>query len=128
MDTTIIVLAKISGLMCLLIGFSVMNKSYMTAIVNELENSKAQFWFAGFVAALIGAITLAFYSTWNTHWPVLITILGWLALLKGIVIMLFPGSMMHSFYRKFKASGVIMFSGVIAILFGLILLYKGFIG
>ncbi len=125
---TIIVLARISGIMCLLIGLSVMNKKYMAAIVGELENSKAMFWFAGFIAALLGAITLAFYSTWSFHWPVLITILGWLALLKGIVIMLFPTSLWHSFYRKFKAGGIIMFSGIIALLFGIILLYKGFIG
>lgn len=81
MDTTI-VLARISGIMCLLIGLSVLNKKYMSAITNELENSKALFWFLGFMAVLIGAVTLEFYSTWSLHWPVLITILGWAALLK----------------------------------------------
>jgi hypothetical protein len=126
MDTTI-VLARICGIMCLLIGLSVMNKNLMTTMINELENSKALFWFVGFVAALIGAVTLAFYSTWSLHWPVLITILGWLALLKGIAIMLFPASL-SPVYRKFKASGIIMFSGIIALLVGAVLLYKGFIG
>ena len=126
MNTTI-VLARISGIMCLLIGLSVMNKKFMAAVIDDILNSKALFWFIGFVAAMIGAIVLAFYSTWNAHWPVLITILGWLALLKGIAIMLFPGSMSHSVYRKFKTGGIIMFSGVIAIIFGIILLYKGFI-
>jgi uncharacterized membrane protein HdeD (DUF308 family) len=127
MDTTI-VLARISGIMCLLLGLSVMNKKFMAAVVDDMLNSKALFWFIGFVAAMIGAVVLAFYNIWNAHWPVLITILGWLALLKGIAIMLFPGSMSHSVYRKFKTSGIIMFSGIISILFGIILLYKGFIG
>lgn len=127
MDNTII-LARIGGTICLLLGLSVMNKSYMAAMINELENGKALFWFFGFVAALIGSITLAFYSTWSMQWPVLITILGWLALLKGIIIMLFPVSSWHSFFRKFKGSGIIMFSGGLSLLFGIILLYKGFIG
>ncbi len=126
MDTTF-VLARICGVMCLLIGLSVMNKNYMTGIVNELENSKALFWFIGFAAALLGVIMLAFYSTWNAHWPVLLTILGWLALLKGLAIMLFPSSLGHSLYRKFKTSGIITFSGVIALIVGIILLYKGFV-
>ncbi len=123
---SVIVLARISGIMCLLIGLSVMNKSNMAAIMYELESSKGLFWFIGFMAALIGAIMLAVYSTWSAHWPVLLTILGWLALLKGIAIMLFPSSAWHSFYRKFKASGIVMFSGIIALLVGIILLYKGF--
>lgn len=126
METTL-VLAKISGLMCLLIGLSVLNKNFMTTIVDEVLNNKALFWFIGFVAALIGSIVLAFYSTWSAHWPVLLTIVGWLALLKGIAIMLFPGYMNHSVYRKFKASGIIMFSGVIAMLVGIILLYKSLV-
>jgi uncharacterized membrane protein len=123
---SVIVLARISGIMCLLIGLSVMNKSSMATIMDELERSKAVFWFIGFMAALLGAIMLNVYSTWSAHWPVLLTILGWLALLKGIAIMLFPSSAWHSFYRKFKASGIVMFSGILALLVGIILLYKGF--
>ena len=125
MDTTII-LARISGIMCLLIGLSVMNKSFMSSVIDDILNSKALFWFIGFVAVMIGAIVLAFYSTWSVHWQVLLTIIGWLALLKGTAIMLFPGSMNHAVYRKLKTSSIIMVSGIIAILFGIILLYKGF--
>ncbi len=125
MDASI-VLAKISGIMCLLVGLTALNKKYIAAIIDELESSKALFWFIGFVAALIGAVILALYSAWGFNWRVLITILGWLSLLKGIAITLFPDSLM-SFYKKFKASGIILFSGVIAIIFGVILLYKAFI-
>jgi uncharacterized membrane protein len=124
---TIIILARISGIMCLLIGLSMMNKNYMAAIIDEMENSKLSYWLTGFIAAVLGSVMLAFYSTWSGHWPVLITILGWLALLKGITIMLFPASSWHSFYRKFKVSGIVMFSGIIALIVGIILLYKGFI-
>ena len=120
------VMARIAGVMCVAISLSVFNRKSMSAIINELEGSRALFWFVGFVAALIGAISLAFYSTWSAHWPVLITILGWLSLLKGLAIMLFPGSTAHSFYRKFKDSGIVMFSGLISLIVGIILLYKGF--
>ncbi len=124
---TTIVLAKISGLMCLAIGLSVLNKKSMAVIIDELLNSKnrALFWFVGFVAALIGAVTLSFYNTWSFHWPVLITILGWAALLKGVIIMLFPDSLL-SYYKKLKINGIVMFGGVVALIFGIILLYKSF--
>lgn len=125
MDTTI-VLARISGIIFLLIGLSFMNKSYMEAIIDEMGNSKALFWFAGLVLAVLGSVMLGVYSTWSYHWPVLITILGWIALLKGMVIMLFPASW-YAFYRKFKPSGIIMISGVAALISGIILLYQGFV-
>ena len=123
---TLIVLARISGIMCLLVGLTALNKKFIGAVISEFESSKVLFWSAGFTAALLGSILLALYSTWNAHWQVLLTILGWLALLKGILIMLFPGWLM-SVYKKLKTSGIIMFSGIIGILFGLVLLYKGFI-
>lgn len=98
MDTTI-VLAKICGVMCVLIGLSVLNKRAMAAIIDDLLKSVALFWFVGFVAVLIGLVTLKFYRAWSFSWPVLITILGWLSLLKGAVIMLFP-EFLSSFTRK----------------------------
>jgi len=125
MDITI-VLARICGFICLLIGVSVMNKKYMSAVISEVENSKALFWFGGFLAAIIGTVLLSLYNTWSYGWPVLITILGWLSLLKGLAILLMPSTSWHSFYRKFKTSGIIMASGTIAIIFGLVLLYQGF--
>ncbi|MEJ0021853.1 MAG: hypothetical protein WDN47_04770 [Candidatus Doudnabacteria bacterium] len=126
MDSTI-VLARIVGIMSLLVGLSFMNKSYITAIVDDIVNSKGLLWFVGFVMAILGALMLAGYSTWSFHWPVLITIWGWLALIKGTVIMLFPTSWL-SWYRKVKSSGIMMVTGVVPIIFGIILLYKGFMG
>lgn len=122
----IIVLARVTGLMCLLIALSVFNRKSMSAIINDLERSIALFWSLGFLAALLGIIILSLYSTWSMQWTVLITILGWLALLKGIIAMLFPGSLAHSVLRRFKNSGIIMFSGIVSLIFGLVLLYKGF--
>lgn len=123
---TLIVLARISGIMCLLVGLTALNKKFIGAVISEFESSKVLFWSAGFTAALLGSILLSLYNTWNAHWPVLLTILGWLALLKGVIIMLFPGWLITS-YKKIKTGDIIMLSGIIGILFGVILLYKGFI-
>ena len=38
----------------------------------------------------MGTVMLALYNTWSKSWRVLVTIIGWLALIKGAVLMLFP--------------------------------------
>ncbi len=110
----------------MLTGLSVMNKSYVGAMIDELENSKTLFWFMGFVTVVLGSVTLGFYSTWTFDWPVIITIIGWMMLLKGMLIMLFPATWVP-LYKKFHLNGMVTVSGAIAIIVGIILLYEGFL-
>lgn len=120
-------LARVSGIICLLIGLSVMNKKYMAAIVSEIENSKALLWTLGFMAAVLGLVSLSIYNAWSGDWKVLLTILGWVSLLKGIAIMAFPAASWHSLHRKYK-SDIFVYSGGLALILGIILVYFGFWG
>jgi uncharacterized membrane protein len=126
MTFTILTMAKISGLLCVLIGLSTMNARAMSAVTAEMEQRQGFFWFVGFVAAVLGATMLAFYSQWTTHWPVLLTVLGWAAVLKGGAIMLFPRTLWNSVYGRLKVGPTIRISGVIALVLGIVLLYEGY--
>ncbi len=123
---TILVLARVSGIVCLLVGLSVMNKAYISAMIDELEHSKTLFWFIGFITMILGLVVLSLYNVWSFDWPVFLTIVGWAMLLKGTAIMLFPNTWVPM-YKKFKLNGIVMTSGVISIVVGLILLYEGFV-
>ncbi len=118
-------LALFWGATLLVIGLSVFNKRFILNVVQEIENSKALLWLNGFIAFILGAATLSLYSEWTSDWRVVITIVGWLCILKGIGLMVFPGTFL-AIYKKFKVEPAIMVSGVIAILLGLGLLYLGF--
>lgn len=51
----------------------------------------------------MGMVIVALYNVWRADWRVLVTVLGWLTVIKGAVIMLLPSSMML-FYRRFLSN------------------------
>ena len=121
-----VVLARVWGVACVVVGLSLLNRKNIGAVVSGLESSRALFWLTGFVTVVLGAVSLAVYGAWDGGWQVLLTILGWLALIKGVAITLWPSSLM-SFYRKFKVESLAPISGAIALVIGIILLYVGFV-
>jgi hypothetical protein len=118
------ILAEFYGGLLILVGLTALNKKYITTIFREIAASKALLWITGLITFLLGMVTLALYSSWTSDWRVVITIIGWAALIKGIFMTLFPNASMK-FYRKAMSSNALVSSAVIAIAFGIALLYIG---
>ena len=116
MDTAV-VLGQVLGAVFVLVGISVLNKRTATSLIAGLDNSPALLWIAGVITFLAGAVSLSIYAVWSSDLRVLITIIGWLLVIKGALITLFPVSMM-SFYRKFENSPMMFFAGIVAIILG----------
>jgi hypothetical protein len=104
----------------------VLNKKTTIAAFEEATRNRGYLWLWGFLAILIGAVIVALNNLWTSGLPLLITILGWLALLKGILILVCPEAMI-SLYKKVSNGGVIVFAGLVALVFGLFLLYLGLV-
>lgn len=43
-----------------------------------------------FIAIIIGLLNILFHNTWSADWTVIITLIGWIALIKGISLFIFP--------------------------------------
>ena len=91
-------------------------------IVEDFENSQALTYIAGFMALIIGMILVYYHNIWVKNWIVLITIIGWLSLLKGIMLIAFPQfiSFFKNWYKNTRAWGIFLI--VIGLVFG----YLGF--
>ncbi|MBN3455798.1 hypothetical protein [Mycolicibacterium sp.] len=44
----------------------------------------------GYLSLFLGLISVLLHNVWTMDWHVLITIFGWLALLKGIIVIAWP--------------------------------------
>jgi hypothetical protein len=44
----------------------------------------------GLLSFILGLASVNLYSTWQWHWYVVVTIFGWSALLKGIIVIAWP--------------------------------------
>jgi hypothetical protein len=118
-----VVIAEVLGIFFVIMGIAmvVSSKATVGAIEEAVEHKGILFTW-GILALLIGGTVVALNNIWTTGLPLLVTILGWLALIKGTFILLAPAAT-ASIYRKFGKSGVIVFAGVVVFVIGLVLLY-----
>ena len=100
----------------------VANSKGVAGAIEESVAHKGVVFMWGLLALLVGAVIVVLNNAWTSGLPLLITILGWLALAKGAFIMLAPDAA-ASLYRKFGKSGLLVFCGVVVFVLGVILLY-----
>jgi hypothetical protein len=117
-------LAVLMGSTLVIVGISVFNKSYFNAVMTDFVNSKGLLWVTGLITFVMGTVIVALHNVWSADWRVLVTLLGWLMVIKGAVIVLFPASMML-FYRRFLSNHLLTYSGIYALVLGGLLLFLG---
>ncbi len=90
----------------------------------EMTDDKAFVISTGYITFLMGLVTVILHNVWVASWEVVITILGWSTLLKGISKIGFP-EMIHKQAQRFKKKQWL--SALFLILFGAWLTYMSFI-
>ena len=117
-------LAVLMGSALVLVGITVFNKPYFNAVMTDLVNSKGLLWLTGLITFVMGTVMVALHNVWSADWRVIVTLLGWLTVIKGAVIVLVPSSMVL-LYRRFLSNHLLTFSGIYAVVLGGLLLFLG---
>jgi len=118
-------LAVFMGGTLVLVGITLFNKSYFNEVMTDLANCKGLLWLTGLITFIMGMVMVALYNMWSADWRLLVTLLGWLTLIKGAVIMLVPSTMML-LYRRLWSDRLLTYSGLYALVLGGVLLFLGF--
>jgi hypothetical protein len=118
------ILAVLMGSSLVIIGITIFNKPYFNAVMTDLANSKGLLWLTGLITFVMGTVIVALYNVWSADWRVIVTLLGWLTVIKGAVILLFPSSMLLV-YRRFLSNHLLTYSGIYALILGGLLLFLG---
>ena len=90
METSILI-AKI--LATVYFSFSlglIFSSSYYKEKLPKLVDNTSYLLLGGFMAIVFGYLILEFHNHWRSDWTVIITICGWVSLVKGIVLLVFP--------------------------------------
>ena len=102
----------------MLIGTVDLNK-----LVNDFEKSPALTLVSGCVGIISGIILIEYHNIWVKNWTVLITIISWFMLIGGILIVVFPKTLLY--YKNIVTGS--RFWGIFMILFGMLMAYFGFV-
>ena len=78
------------------------------------------------MALVVGFLLVTFHNTWVKDYSVIITILGWMALIKGIVILVLPKAMITLSKAIAEKPMFMKIEAIAAIIIGLGLAFLGF--
>ena len=124
---TSIFLAKLIGPFFLIVGAGLLlNQAQFRAVAEESMRAPALMFLTGLIALPAGLAIVLTHNVWVANWPVLITILGWLTVIKGAIRLLAPRQTLD-FGRRFLAKpNLITISAAIWLVIGAVLTYFGY--
>ena len=126
METSIFI-ARIFGLCYLIIGAGFMfNRKAFQQVMEDFCKNVASVFFAGVFALVIGVVIILTHNVWVANWTVIITIIGWVALIKGIWMIVFPNTVPKFMQAYLKNKALLAVHSVAVVIFGAVLTFFGF--
>jgi len=122
-------LAQVFALYFIVAGISIMAKQdALREMVRHLANNSFMLYFAGFFVFILGSLIVLSHNVWDGSWRVLITVVGWLTLLKGASYLLLPQKTLEKWVSAWSNNkSWMMTGGLIMLVVGLYLAYIGFL-
>ena len=118
-------LAEVWGISIVVISLALLIKpKYLKRLFVEMENEATMF-FLGIVSFVIGLAMILAYNVWAKNWQVIITILGWLSLLKGLTVLFLPECTIK-WAKKMENASFLPYALVAMVIIGLAITYFGF--
>ena len=126
--TTSIFIAKLFAVAYLAIGLGMLlNPKYYRAMMKDMMKSKGFMYLGGIMALMAGFFLVYYHNIWKESWTVLITVFGYLALIKGVLLLVAPEWFAESFADLLKKPKYFTAIGVFALVVGIFFGYFGFL-
>jgi len=123
-----IFLARLIGPVLLVVGIAVFaHQRDFHDIAAEFLTSRALMFLSGFVLLPAGLAIMLAHNVWTADWRVLITILGWLTAIGGVLRLLAPQVVLRAgegFLRLPRSTQV---AAAIWVVIGLVLCFFGYL-
>jgi uncharacterized protein YjeT (DUF2065 family) len=122
-----LILAQVLGIVFFVLGFGlVCNAKRYKKMYQDLIKNDGFVFFAAVFALIVGTTLVLTHNIWETHWSVIITILGWIALLEGFILAVFPEQTVKMATGIINKKTMFIVAGIGYMVFGGVLIYFGF--
>ena len=125
METSIF-LARVIGLIGIISTLAIIF-NYKKSLAFDAESIKNPLlsYLSGFLFLILGVLLVVSHSVWVFDWRLIITLLGWIILLKGVGRIFFPLAVRRLIEKK-KNNRIFFLGEIVVLLLSLYLLYRGF--
>jgi len=121
-------LARLLGPLLLVAGLSLLfNPRSFRTMAAEVVGSLTLVYLFGFIDFASGIAIVLTHNVWTANWRVLITLIGWLMLLRGTARVLIPDTIMGYAAKVIGNKQIYPVSGVVLVVLGIVLCYFGYV-
>ncbi len=86
-----VLIARIAGPLLVLVALGMLlNREHYRTMTREFLDSPSLIYLSGTLAFVVGMVIVMFNNLWVADWRVVITLIGWISLIKGIGRIVFP--------------------------------------
>jgi hypothetical protein len=120
------VFARIFGpYLVIIAATAVLRPTDMRALLSGFEANPLWSWVTGAFILLFGLTVVAFHPYWRGAVAVIVSVLGWLVVIKGLFLVAFPHTYLSMVNSAIDAMGWWRSAAVVGVLIGLYLTYVG---
>jgi hypothetical protein len=124
---TSIFLARLIGPVMTLVGISLlMNETAFRKMAMEFLRSPALIFFSGMILMPAGLAVVLSHNVWVLNWPVIITLLGWIAVISGALRVFAPDRALKIGKKAIASKEITTVSAAFWLVIGAVLCYFGF--
>lgn len=103
-----------------------LNQNLFPGVIGDILHNPALVMLAGFVTFVAGLAIVRLHNQWHGGWPVLVTIIGWLCIIGGLVRILFPVQLAEFAMQFILMHDAMPLAAVVMFIVGGFLSYKAY--
>jgi hypothetical protein len=124
---TSVFLARLIGPVMALVGISLlMNETAFRKMAMEFLRSPALIFFSGMILMPAGLAVVLNHNVWVLNWPLIITLLGWIAVVSGALRVFAPDRALKIGKKAIASKEITTAAAAIWLVIGAVLCYFGF--
>jgi len=102
------------------------NLASFPALAEQVSREPALIFLSGVLLFVAGLAIVRVHNVWSGGWPVLVTILGWLALVGGLIRILLPTRLAEIAAGFGQNTGLITAAAIVLLVIGGFLSFKAY--
>lgn len=115
------------GIIYLAVGIGILiNPDFYKKMITHFTEDAAAIYLGGLAALAIGFLLVSFHNIWVMNWSVIITIVGWAALIKGLFLLILPTKAVKLCKAFKEMKKLLKIWSVVVIILGVLLCWLGF--
>jgi hypothetical protein len=128
MEEPTVFLSRLIGLVVLIIAVPmIMDKQSMITTFGVLIEDRGLILLMGMASVVAGAAIVLLHNVWrNGIWPLVVTLVGWVMLLRGILLLFLPNDVLSGLMMTLHLSDYYYAYAAIPLIVGAYLCLRGF--